>query len=140
MAETKRLPTSGGNGAGWGGPAKGPGNGSPRHKFTAPGPGRGRYSIEGEIRSARRERHAEEMLELYYALAHDPEESATIRLTAATHLLNRIDGLPVAKVVTAETDPYSMMSDEDLVAEIKRTRAKVELFARLTREDSLGSA
>lgn len=56
------------------------------------------FSIEDEARTARNERHAEEMRELYHVVAHDPGERTTIWLSAATHLLNRIEGLPVAKV------------------------------------------
>lgn len=50
-----------------------------------------------EDRQQRNERWREEMLELYHGLASNPKNPDTTRLSAATHLLNRLDGLPVAK-------------------------------------------
>lgn len=121
---------------GWGGEAKGCGNGKKRHDFGGKaGPGRGHYSIEGEARVARHERHAEEMREILYEVAHTAEQPS-LQIQAADKLLNRIEGLPVAKVVTAETDPYSRMSEEEVAAEIERTRAKIEAFERLKRADN----
>ena len=100
-----------GNGAGWGGaasgiPAGGPGwggqargaSGAKRHDLQGQsGPGRGMFSQEGEERAERRARYAEEMCELYYTFAKDPEQPTMVRISAATHLLNRLDGLPIAK-------------------------------------------
>lgn len=80
----------------------------------------------GEQKRERNERHAEEMRELYYTFAHDPEQPAMMRLSAATHLLNRIDGLPVAKVVTSEADDISLMTDEELEAELACLEAKLK--------------
>jgi len=137
MAEKKRSPTSGtrkGNGDGWGGPANGPGWGGPakgasikpkRPALGTPGPGRGHYSVAGEERRERKERLAEEMCELYYTFAHDPEQPTMVRLSAATHLLNRIDGLAVAKVVTSEADDLSMMTVEELEAEHEKVERKI---------------
>ncbi|MHB1770093.1 MAG: hypothetical protein ACYCPH_03425 [Minisyncoccota bacterium] len=87
---------NGSSGPGWGGPARGAGNGSPRHKFTEPGPGRGYYSIAGEVRAEQHARHAEEMREILYDIAHTAQEP-NLQIQAAVHLLNRIEGLPVAK-------------------------------------------
>jgi len=47
-----------------------------------------------------------------------------VRINAATHLLNRIDGLPVAKVVSAEVDDLSRMMIEELQAERERILPK----------------
>ncbi len=126
--ELKRPPTSGtrhGNGSGVGGPANGPGwGGAARGSSTSqikpmqgPGPGRGHFSIAGEEKRERNDRHAEEMRALYYEFAHDPEQPAMVRINAATHLLNRIDGLPTATVVSAEPDELSNMTDAELEAE-----------------------
>lgn len=98
----KKYKSSGtrkGNGAGWGGPAKGssphPHKNRPAFSDT-PGPGRGNYSIPGEAKAQRNERHAEEMRELYYTFAHDIAKKDEVRMTAATHLLNRIEGMPAS--------------------------------------------
>jgi hypothetical protein len=127
--ERKRPPTSttrhgnGAGGPGWGGPAKGASS-SRRKPLTKAGPGRGRYTVAGEQRHERRERWIEEMCELYYVFAHDPNEPAPTRSSAATHLLNRLDGLPVAKVVTAEADDLSQMTNEELGAELEEFARK----------------
>ena len=142
-SESKRPPTSGtrhGNGAGVGGPANGPGWGGPAkgtsRKSQPPvleaGPGRGHFSIAGEARRERKERLAEEMCELYYTFAHDPKKPDMVRLSAATHLLNRIDGLPVAKIVTAEADDLSGMTDEELAAEEERLREKFRVCCAIS--------
>ena len=133
----KRPPTAGtrhGNGdhygPGWGGPAKGPGS-EKEPKLDGPGPGRGHYSKEGEGRLERQARHAEEMRQLYYDFASAPDKPDVIRITAATHLLNRVEGLPVQKIVTAESDPISIMPDDQLDAAIDRQRKIVEAFERV---------
>ena len=107
-----RQPTKGtrhGNGpasgAGWGGPAKGS-DPRERHVLEGPGPGPGHYTAKGEERADRVARHAEEMQQLYYEFAHNDEKEDATRLSAATHLLNRIQGLPVAKIVTAVEDDF----------------------------------
>ena len=53
-------------------------------------------------------------------------------LSAATHLLNRIDGLPVAKVVTSQADDLSGMTDEELVAEQERLRGNCVILSTRT--------
>ena len=85
-----------GNGTGWGGPRKGSGSGSQRHEFTEPGPGRGNFTIEGEDRATRRARHAEEMCEILYKVAHNAEQPS-LRIQAADKLLDRIEGRPGPK-------------------------------------------
>lgn len=117
-------------GEGWGGPKKGPGNGTPRK--TDAGPGRGHYSIGGEGRLERQARHAEEMRQLYYEFATSSDKTPEIRMKAATHLLDRVEGLPVQKVVTASTDPISMMPDIQLDAEMERQRALIEQFEEIS--------
>jgi hypothetical protein len=132
--ERKRSPTSttrhgnGAGGPGWGGPAKGAST-TKRKPLTEAGPGRGRYSIAGEQKREQNERHAEEMRELYYEFALDPGQPAMVRINAATHLLNRLDGLPVAKVVTANEDDLSKMTEEERLAEHRETRKSVLAYA-----------
>lgn len=129
-----RRGNGGPNGPGWGGPAKGT-SASKRHEFYSPGPGRGHYSQRGEARTERQARHAEEMHQILYEFAHDAKKADAIRISAATHLLNRIEGLPIAKVATAVTDPYSMMTDEQLDSERKSLQARVDAYERLKRGD-----
>lgn len=122
------------NGTGWGGMARGAHPAKLRFRFPTPGPGRSRgYSVVGEARRDRDERIAEEMRELYYAFATDPEKPDSIRLSAADHLLDRIEGKPVAPVLTATAsadDALSRMTDEELVAERCASRKKMLAFLR----------
>ena len=60
------------------------------------GPGRGHFSMAGAARRERKERLAEELCKLLYALALDPAQPAMLRVNAAAALLNRIEGLPLA--------------------------------------------
>jgi len=113
-----------GKGEGWGGPPKGPGSGSERHTFAGAGPGRGNYTKEGEARLERQTRHAEEMKELLYELAHGGVREET-RMNAAEKLLNRIEGLPVQRVLNADVDPLSMLDDVALEGEIQATRDRL---------------
>jgi hypothetical protein len=82
-----------GNGEGWGGPAKGSSIKKDR-PLKKGGPGRGRVN---EDREARADRWREELLNFYHDLFSDPDKPDNTRIQAATHLLNRLDGLPVAK-------------------------------------------
>lgn len=109
--------TRAGKGMGWGGPAKGKSVATAAPSFTgdAPGPGRGNFSIAGEDRAAREERHAEEMRQIYYDFATDDVREDNIRLSAATHLLDRIEGKPAQKVA------HSGRIDSDTITEIRRT-------------------
>lgn len=128
--KTSRVRTA--TGMGWGGPAKGAGNGKPRHEFDkAPGPGRGHYSLEGEARLERQARHAEEMRQVLYGLATSEVAEDNIRMQSSEKMLNRLEGMPIQKVVTAETDPVSMMNEEQLEAHLEQTRRKVAKLAAL---------
>jgi hypothetical protein len=83
-------------GAGWGGPAKGA-HPQPRRALLSAGPGRGHTSVAGAARRERNERWSEDLCEFYYAVAMNLKKPAMIRVWAATLLLNRIEGPPVAK-------------------------------------------
>ena len=61
------------------------------------GPGRGRFSIEGEARQDREERHSEEMREVLYTIARDANAPEMVRLHAADKMLDRIEGRPIAR-------------------------------------------
>jgi hypothetical protein len=122
----KRPPTSGtrrGNGAGWGGPANGDGWGGPA-KGAAFYPSKG-HSGRILARRAADESLIDTLCEFYWNVAHDLDAPTALRLTAATHMLNRIEGPPVAKVVAPEVDEFSLMTDEELEAERARLLAKM---------------
>lgn len=128
MAGKKKAPTPAtrvGNGAGWGGPAKGASSKPKPMLPVGPGPGRGRYSIKGEERSARIARHAEEMRALLYRFANSSLVKPETRIAAATHLMNRNEGMPIAKVVTAVEDEFSNKTEAQLLAERERIAAKL---------------
>jgi hypothetical protein len=125
--------------AGYGGPAKGKGNGNPRHDFDKkPGPGRGHYSLDGEGRLERQARHAEEMREILYGLASAETVEDSTRMHASEKLLNRLEGLPIQKVITAETDPLQMLSDAQLDDEIERTRSRAAKLQAIEEAQSAG--
>jgi hypothetical protein len=50
-----------------------------------------------EERKERNERWQEEMLQFYYDIAMGKTAATPNQIAAATHLLNRLDGLPVVK-------------------------------------------
>jgi hypothetical protein len=123
-------------GLGWGGPAKGAGNGKPRYVFGKPGPGRGHFSIAGENRMEREARIAEEMRELLYGFATDDGRQDLIRLQASDKLLNRIEGLPVQKVVQQQQDALSRMTDEELEAYAEQQRARIASYDEARAKES----
>jgi len=84
-------------GVGWGGPARGASRATRHDLGDQPGPGRRNFSQEGEQRAERRARHADEMREILYEIAHNPNESAGLRIHAADKLLNRIEGTPIRR-------------------------------------------
>jgi hypothetical protein len=76
-------------GEGWGGPAKGPGK---KDDLVLPGPGPGR----GKKNAARAKEEAAlvaEAMNVYKEIMRSEKEPAN-RISAATHLLNRLKGLP----------------------------------------------
>ena len=132
--------TPGGN-AGWGGPPKGAGRGGPaRHpkkEFkksgvpnvgvalapafdgTMAGPGRGHVSPAGEDRRARDAARSEVAQEKLFSLVTAADRQET-QLAAAVALLNRIDGMPIARNLNANVDALSRLSDAELQAERER--------------------
>jgi hypothetical protein len=120
---------------GWGGPAKGAHPAKPAYKFGKPGPGRGHFSIAGENRLERESRMAEEMRELLYGFATDDGREDTIRLQASGKLLDRIEGLPVQKIVQGSSDPLSRMTDEQLAQYEAEQEARIAAHKKLTADD-----
>lgn len=110
-----------GNGVGWGGPAKGAGWGGPA-KGAAKHPSRG-HSGRIAARQAAQGARSEALCRVYYEIAHDPRSRTAVRLAAATHLLNRIEGKPITATITSATDDLAQLSDEELQADLTRVQA-----------------
>ena len=60
-----------------------------------------------------------EMREKLLKLARDAERQET-QLSAANSLLNRIEGQPIVRQVTAKVDDVSDLDDRELLAELAR--------------------
>ena len=117
-----------GQGAGWGGPAKGAGSG-PAKPFTAadavtiPG-GKGdpvKMDARAEKR-ARDEARAEALKDHLYQLATTAEREET-QVTAAKHWLDRHEGMPIAKQQVEIKRPVEEMSEAELASAIELVRA-----------------
>ncbi len=125
-----------GQGPGWGGPAKGAGvwsaNPYTTHtptRRTIPG-GKGDPGKRA-ARDAKRLTQcakADELRALLSDLAFFAEREET-RLSAAIALLNRLEGLPVARNVNVAVNDISKMSDAELEAEIAGYHAKEATLA-----------
>lgn len=126
------------SGAGYGGPAKGAGNGKPGYKFGKAGPGRGKFTIAGENRMERDARIAEEMRELLYGFATDDGRTDLIRLTASTKLSDRIEGLPVQKVVTQQASVLSRMTEQELKQAEAETARRIAVADAAKNPDASG--
>lgn len=117
------------NGEGWGGPAKGASDKGQRPAFVGtPGPGRGKFSVAGEAKKEQTYRRVETLMQLLWDIANNEKEVTASRINAAQHLLNRIQGLPVQTVLTSTTDDLSMMTDDELAADIEGRSRKVRAF------------
>lgn len=116
-------------GDGWGGPAKGPGNGNPRQNFAGGGgndrvmdsrasraPGEpSKYATDKERAEAR----ARELKDHLYHLARRAEREETqVRATEAW--LNRHEGMPVARNVNLNVNDAERLTDDELRAELAR--------------------
>jgi hypothetical protein len=110
---------------GWGGPAKGAGA-RPASPFTADTPTRVTVSCgRGDPLklAARMERQAidaavaQTLMDSLIALALTADTD-TVKIWAAEAWLNRVEGLPVARVVSATTDNLRTLSDDALRSEL----------------------
>jgi hypothetical protein len=114
MARTRT--TRQGNGAGYGGPAKGADpDRKPKTDFGPDTNAAGHSKATPETRAALRREQAEQMKDMLHQLALSGE-SESARVQAATAFLNRVEGMPVAKQEhTIKVDPNDL-SDEALAA------------------------
>lgn len=87
-------------------------------------------------RRARKARWAEEMLERLYLLAMEGNREETQK-AAAEALLNRLQGMPVARNLNANTDDISRLSDGDLIAELARAERATAAAGAGTAETDL---
>ena len=122
-----------GNGAGWGGPAKGAGSAAPSFTTGAgeptrekgPGPGRGHISEATAAKRAADAERGEEMRRVLRDIAV-AGRSEMARVQAAQALLNRIEGMPVQANLNVNSDDLSHLTDDELRAELARISAEAD--------------
>lgn len=122
---------SGGGFSGWGGAATGSGTGGPARGGTFQKGHTGiprNSSPEKEAQRQRNAEHAEKMRQILLDIAGDTNNNPNARVSAATALLNRIEGMPTATQVvearvetSATSDPASV--EDRLKALLARARA-----------------
>lgn len=121
----KRPPTSGtrrGNGAGWGGAAKGEGVAGEPVAFEAGNQaavGHGPHDLTKAERIARLQDNLEHL-----ALHAEAEN---VRMQASNHLLNRLDGMPIARNINVNAGNVKDLSDEALLEIISGAEAEVSV-------------
>ena len=115
-----------GNGMGWGGPPKGAGK--PAEPFTADSPTRvtrkgGQWDRTKRAarldKAAKDAKTAERMRKILLRIA-TKGESEVNQIRAAEAMLNRIEGMPIARTVTATINDIRDLSDAALAAELER--------------------
>jgi hypothetical protein len=100
-----------GKGAGWGGPAKGAST-----SRIVPGDPDGIQSMSNDPRILARGRvRLEHLRDRLYEMSFNAEREET-QLAAINAYLNREEGTPVQRVVTASVTDPSQLTDEDLAA------------------------
>lgn len=102
-----------GTGAGWGGPAKGAGNGGKRHANFAPG----NQEAVGHTGPGARAARIEALKDHLYLLATTAEKQDT-QVRAAEAYLNRVEGTPIARSVVATVDDPTQLADDRLESRI----------------------
>ena len=131
MAERSKYSSGGtrwGNGAGkgdgWGGPATGAGSVvplGPKPEKLLRGPPTREQRAAKAYRDMADAQIASEARETLLAIMRTAEREET-QLAAACKLLDRIEGLPVARVTTTPADDLSKLSDAELQAALDRYR------------------
>lgn len=128
-----------GNGAGWGGPAKGAGHGK-RPAFTPDTAPRGHgwvVTTGSEVeRKARDAERAALIRDHLYTLATTAERQEA-QITASVAFLNRVEGLPVSRGELDVRRPLSDLKDDELARAIDMLRSAV---AGLAGDDGAGAA
>lgn len=108
------MPRHPSKGPGWGGPAKGVGDGNPKNETAppGPGPGRGNLGIKGMAKAERIERWRGVLDEI----ATDGKMHPGARVSAAINLLDRDEGKPRQDVDLRHFVAASAAADADLLA------------------------
>lgn len=119
-----------GKGEGWGGPAQGEG-----HTF-APGDPLAGKRLEPDAKAEREARIAKLRDHLFW-LATNADRQET-QLAAANAYLDREEGKPIARTVTATVDDVSKLSDLELTAELARTEREIAQAAARNGEAAPG--
>lgn len=108
-----------GKGEGWGGPARGAG-----HRFVKgevlPAQGKGTTAAYAEAREERNRLLKDHLFDL--ALRAERQET---QVSAAIAWLDRDEGKPIARTVTATVDDVSQLTDLELAAEIARVEREL---------------
>ncbi len=106
------MPATGG----WGGPAKGAGK-DPRE---TPIEVRRTAMAIHKARMPEKEAAADELKATLYDLATDNEQPGGVRVMAASAALDRLEGKPVQRTITANADDLARLTDDELRAELER--------------------
>ena len=118
-----------GNGAGQGGPAVGLGWGGPANGAGSTKPKAAKFEAGNRVSLGHRDSNAgrlanlaraEEMLDVLYERATDPDEHGMVRMNAARAFRAEVIGQPIARNVNVMVDDIAQLSDADLHAEIER--------------------
>lgn len=104
-----------GQGPGWGGPAKGTGSDAPKHE-----PFNGDFGQNVPGRWAANIASSQELQEFYTAMLRDEEQHGMTRIAAADRLYDRIEGKAVQRSVNVNINDPSSLSDAELDLEIER--------------------
>lgn len=112
------MPRPKGNGPGWGGPAKGAS--TSRIRKGDPD-GIQRMSNDPDVK-ARAQQRIEALKDHLYGLATGADRQET-QLAAAVAYLNRVEGMPIARTVTATVADPNSLTDADLADIIRRGSA-----------------
>ena len=108
---------------GWGGPAKGKGNGSAPHKLTAEDAKKGRPRFKLAKRVATTD-------ELYRRLSHIALESdfEMASISASDKLLNRLEGAPIQRNFNLNADAADVrkLSDDELDEELQKINQRLK--------------
>jgi hypothetical protein len=127
MARTSTTRSKGngpGKGTGWGGPAKG----MPARAEKAPPFEPGNQAAAGPHEFSKSERIARHIASLErIAAAAEAEGRYNEAITATTHALNRLEGLPVARNINVTAGDVKDLSDEALLQVIHSAAEETKL-------------
>lgn len=120
-----------GNGVGWGGAAKGAGNGNPKHEpfvegnTVAVGNGEAQSIAHAAAKTARElvVSKAVAAAQVWIDVMNDRSQPGAVRVAAAAKVVEHAEGTPIARSVNVNTDATDKLSDDDLDAAITAIRS-----------------